>query len=569
VNVSRLRPAFQSLPVIVLAAVASPAAAQEVSISRYEVPVAGDTFFAVLGPNVDGKLVPRGQLTVGYEHRPFVLKDVSGNVIAAPSSRRLLVYGSASLAVIDRVLVSIDAPFAVAQGGDVIDFGGGRELVPTRGAALGEVRLGVRGRIFGHASSPLQIGAGGFVYLPTATDPWGGEGYVHGQPTLQLGGRASLVRYNAHVGARIRQSQDPITLSFAAAAGVSLLGDRLTLGPEFFGSYDLTKATAIDGLLDLGSKFAAEALGGVQYRFLENFLVGAAGGASFTTAIGSPEVRGLVRFAYSPPAGPPPPPEPVDLDKDGFVEPADACPTVAGPASKDPKQNGCPPPPPDDDGDGVADRDDACPAMAGAGSKDKKTNGCPPDSDGDGLFDPEDSCPKEAGSKDLKDPDRGCPDKDQDGIADRSDACVDTAGFENADASKRGCPRAVITEKEIVINERIEFETDKAVLLPESAPIVDAVAKLLEEHPEVTVLEVGGHTDELGDASKNNTLSLNRARAVVAAILQRGIVASRVVARGYGPSRPLVKEKTPEALQKNRRVEFKILQKNNALLKKK
>jgi OOP family OmpA-OmpF porin len=569
VNASRTKFAPVLLSAMACVVTSSRAEAQEVSLSRYEVPAAGDRFFAVLGPNVDGHLVPRGQLTVGYEHRPFVLKDSAGNVLAAPSSRRLFVHGSASLAILDRLLVSVDAPFAAAQGGDIVDFGGGRELVPTQGPALGEVRLGVRGRLYGAPTAPFQLGVGGFVYLPTATDPWSGEGYVHGQPTLQLGGQASVLRYNAHAGARIRPSQDPITVTFAAALGVSLLGDTLTFGPEFFGSYDLTKGKPIDGLLEFGSVFAAEALGGVQYRFLERFVVGAAAGSSFTTAVGSPELRGLVRFAYSPPPGPPPPPPPVDTDKDGFFDPVDACPKVAGIASSDPKKKGCPPPPPDDDGDGVADKDDACPAMVGGANPDRKKNGCPPDSDGDGLFDPEDACPKDVGAKDLKGPDRGCPDKDGDGIVDKSDACVDVFGFENAEASTRGCPRAVVTEKEIVINQRVEFETDKAVVLPESEPLLEAVAKLLEEHPEITLLEVGGHTDELGDAMKNLNLSQSRARAVSTALAQRRIASNRLAARGYGSTRPLVKEKTPEALQKNRRVEFRILLKNNALLKKK
>lgn len=553
---------------IAFSLVGATASAQEVALSRYEVPVAGDTFFSVFGPNVDGHLVPRGQLTLGYDHRPFVLLEDSGAELAVPSSRRLFVHASASLALLDRILVSVDAPFAVAQGGDGVDFGGGLELVPTQGAAVGEARVGVRGRILGAAGGPFQLGVGGFVYLPTATDAWGGEGYVYGQPTVQLGGRASVIRYGLHVGSKLRPSQDPISLTYAAALGVALLDGRLTFGPEFFGSYDVTKGQPVFGVLELGSKTSGEVLGGVQFRFLEDFVVGGAGGVSLTTSVGSPELRGLLRFAYSPPPGPPPPPPPVDTDGDGVFDPKDACPKVRGVPSADVLKNGCPPPPPDEDADGVPDKVDACQKIPGVTHADPKKNGCPADTDDDGVPDAEDGCVAEAGSKEVQGADRGCPDGDKDGIADRSDACVDVFGFENAEPSTRGCPRAVVTEKEIVINQRIEFETEKAVLLPESELIIDAVAALLAEFPEIASIEVAGHTDDLGDPSKNYALSQNRARTVTMGLTKRKIDGSRLVPRGYGATRPLSKEKTPEALQKNRRVEFKILRRNSALRKK-
>ena len=161
--------------------------AQEAVMSRYETPVAGDEFFAVYGANVDGHLVPRGQLTVDFSHRSFVLTDEAGKELAVPSAERAIVHASASLAFANRFLLSVDAPFAVAQTGDTVALSATRELAPTEGAAVGELRVGLRARLFGHAANPFQVALGCVVYLPTATDAWGGEGYVHAQPTMQFG----------------------------------------------------------------------------------------------------------------------------------------------------------------------------------------------------------------------------------------------------------------------------------------------------------------------------------------------------------------------------------------------
>lgn len=540
-------------------------------MSRLEPAIAGDAFFSVLGANVDGRLVPRGQLTFDYQHRPFVLVDEVGNELAAPSAQRALLHASATFSIFDRALVSVDAPFALGQTGDTVLIGANSELAPTQGAAVGEVRVGARARLFGGPKDPFQIGVGGFVYLPTATDPWGGEGYLHGQPTLQLGGRVGPVRYGAHTGVQLRRSQDPTSLTYAAAVGVALLDDALFFGPEAHGAYDLTQGAPIQGILDLSTGPVLEVLGGVQYRFLRDFVVGAAAGSGLTEAVGSPQARVLVRFAYSPPAvsEPPPAPPPPDTDKDGFVDAKDACPKEKGIANADPKKNGCPPPKPDDDEDGIADDDDACPALAGIKQASKKLNGCPPDGDKDGVFDMDDGCPTEPGPKGVKGKDRGCPDKDGDTVADRSDACLDVSGFPNDNPKKNGCPRAVFTEQEIIINQRIEFETDKANILEESFVVLDAVATILEEHPEIVLLEVGGHADDMGEPFKNVLLSQSRAKSVVEGLVLRGIGVMRLQPKGYGSMKPLENASTDEARKKNRRVEFKVVLKNPALVKKK
>jgi outer membrane protein OmpA-like peptidoglycan-associated protein len=74
-------------------------------------------------------------------------------------------------------------------------------------------------------------------------------------------------------------------------------------------------------------------------------------------------------------------------------------------------------------------------------------------------------------------------------------------------------------------------------------------------------VEVGGHTDNVGDAAKNKALSEARAKAVAAYVAAKGVDPKRMTAAGYGQDAPVATNDTPEGRQENRRTEFKILTK--------
>ena len=118
--------------------------------------------------------------------------------------------------------------------------------------------------------------------------------------------------------------------------------------------------------------------------------------------------------------------------------------------------------------------------------------------------------------------------------------------------------RATLTATEIVILDRIEFDYDSATLLPSATPILEAVATVLGEHPEVLRVEVAGHTDERGEEDFNKRLSEARAKAVLDWLVNAGIAPSRLSARGYGEDLPLTAEHTEAAWARNRRVEFRL-----------
>lgn len=110
----------------------------------------------------------------------------------------------------------------------------------------------------------------------------------------------------------------------------------------------------------------------------------------------------------------------------------------------------------------------------------------------------------------------------------------------------------------VVELEGVNFETGSATLTESSHTALNAVKRLLEERPTMRV-EIAGHTDNVGDAEANRLLSLERAKAVVSYLIDNGIAAERLIAKGYGESRPITTNSTEAGKEANRRVEFFVI----------
>ncbi len=576
----------------VLLAFERPAQSQQLqafALDRYEPTPAGDRFFGVEGADLGGHVTPRFQLLGDYAYRPLVAYRNGGDDrIGSVVSDQLFLHLGVSLGLWDRLLVSLNAPFALVTTGDS-PSATGLQIPSPSGAAVGDLRLGARLRLAGEARGPVQLSLGGLLWFPTGDrQSYAGDGRLRGRPELVLSGETDSLAYAVQVGSVIRRDRQILDqktgseFSFGAAVGVLVADRKLQIGPEFYGT------TTFDDPFRKNST-NSELLLGLRLR-VSAFVLGAAGGVGLGDLPGTPAARGILSVVYAPEPEEAPPPV-VDRDGDGILDEHDACPNEAGIPSDDPKRNGCPDRdkdgifddddacidvpgvenedpkkngcPPDRDGDGIIDDNDACPDEKGVENEDPKKNGCPPDRDGDGIVDDKDACPDLPGVASSDPEKNGCPgDKDGDGIRDDKDACPNEKGKPDPDPKKNGCPTLVrVTEKEIVILQQVQFKTGSDAILPASDDLLEQVAAVLREHPEIKKLEVQGHTDNRGSAAYNKNLSLRRARSVVNWLTKRGqIDASRLQANGYGMDQPVAENTTEQGRQLNRRVQFKIVE---------
>lgn len=119
--------------------------------------------------------------------------------------------------------------------------------------------------------------------------------------------------------------------------------------------------------------------------------------------------------------------------------------------------------------------------------------------------------------------------------------------------------RVVLTASSITIGDKVQFATGSSQILPVSFGLLDEVAKVLVDNPQIEVLQIEGHTDSTGTAAINRKLSQQRAEAVMTYLTSKGVVAGRMKAKGFGPDKPIADNNSDEGKEKNRRVEFNIV----------
>jgi len=193
------------------------------------------------------------------------------------------------------------------------------------------------------------------------------------------------------------------------------------------------------------------------------------------------------------------------------------------------------------------------------------------DSDADGVMDNVDSCPDSAAGAEVDA--TGCVivpvqepepvvaevDSDSDGIVDSLDACPDSVKGAQVDAT--GCVElvTVITQINLTL-EGVYFDNDSAEITTASESILDEAVAALKTSLGTRV-EVQAHTDSNGTEEYNLGLSTRRAGNVRSYLISHGIEAERLTARGYGESKPKATNETREGRARNRRVEFKVIEK--------
>ena len=216
----------------------------------------------------------------------------------------------------------------------------------------------------------------------------------------------------------------------------------------------------------------------------------------------------------------------------------------------------------DADRDGIPDAVDKCPNEPEDKDGFEDADGCPDlDNDQDGVPDAADKCPNEPEDKDGFEDADGCPDpdNDKDGVLDAKDKCPNEPG----PAESGGCPKKyehiVVTSEKIELKQKIFFETNKSTIKSQSFGLLSEIANVLQTRPTMHI-RIEGHTDTQGPRSRNMTLSQARADAVRFHLEGLGVSRERMESVGFGPDQPIETNRTTAGREKNRRVEFVIVQ---------
>ncbi|MEM9189792.1 MAG: OmpA family protein [Myxococcota bacterium] len=451
----------------------------------------------------------------------------------------------AALGLFEFVELGIALPFTVASAlpdANAADPGDA-EVV---GGPLGDIRLS--------AKIPILRGDFGLagrlvISLPTGNDEdFQGAGYWSTLIQAVAAGTVGPLTIAGDVGYRIRR-QAPVSPFFVLDDELQFdVGVNVAVVPglSIIAESQLRVGVQAD---ELRSNIVPwDVNGGVRIAPLDGLQIDLGVGRGLTDGYGAGAFRGffIVRYSSSPdrcPAGP--------EDFDGF-EDGDFCAD------------------PDNDADGVADEVDVCPNDAEDVDGFLDGDGCPDhDNDADGIDDPNDECPRRSEDIDGYQDSDGCPeeDNDGDGLPDGIDACRMEPEDMDAYQDEDGCPEPgpeqatiTVTDRRILISERIYFDFDLDTIRPVSQPLLDQVAQVVNRLGRTRRIRVEGYTDNEGEDSYNTDLSYRRARSVVQYLVSRGVPRNRLEFEGYGEANPVAPNDSPEGRALNRRVEFTILE---------
>ncbi len=531
----RRRPIARKLAAVAAALLlAVPAARAQGVDARHLLPSVDGRAFVVLDDSPVGRAGPGGGLLFSWADDPVVWRPDAGP--AEPLVSGLGVVDVLGFWNAGAFRIGFDVPFVPFAIGDAV----------SGGHLLGDVSLDARASLLDRREHPVGVSASVRADLPTGRpEAWVGDGVPGARALLGITtGRRFVLAANAGVatGASDALSEayglewGPRAL-FGAGASVPLARAARVSG-EVFGELLLGNdgepgALPVEGLLALRLVPHAD------------LLVTVGGGAGLTGGVGSPDLRAIAGVAWVPPAR--------DLgsaraaadrDGDGVLDVDDRCPERPGPA----EYQGCPSPGPGT-GSGmlVVTAVDPGGAAVQAGLHILGPGGRRIPAEPDGVLE----VPLPVGTYEIV--------VMADGYAShRTTARIEVRGSTRVEVVLK--PARVRLEGErIVILDKVFFELDSAVIRPESLPLLDEVVLTLQEHDEILLVEIQGHTDDQGEDRYNLELSQRRAESVMAYLVRSGVNPERLIGRGYGETRPLQPGVSEEARAFNRRVEFHIL----------
>lgn len=518
--------------------------------------------FAVWRPRMKERTEFYGQAALGYSLRP--LRGSTATIerfesrADATVAHQINTYFSGGVQLLERLSLGVTLPVAVYQTGEdpCGTYTGACHHTDENPAAAYDTRLDARAVLYRSPGRQFHLGLAGAVWIPSGDDiSFTGDDQTTGAIKLlaELDLQNVILALDTGVHFRPTRTLNQLRVgdewTWAGGVFVPLRDGSLRLGGEVFGSTGISEING-ESTFFTGRNTPVQWLGEARIA-LDKQKAGWAmfgAGTRLSGGYGAPDVRVLASIGYS----------------FGLRDTSPKAPGrryIAIPDAEGPGDIG------DKDKDGIPDDLDLCPEVPEDGAEPDPRDGCPapPDRDHDGIPDESDKCPDEPEDKDGIDDIDGCPEEDfdTDGVPDVEDACPREPGERSAEPDKNGCPqfiRRIEGSTEIQILKRVEFATNSARILPQSYPILDEVVRLLNVNPDIKKVLVEGHTDSRGGRPLNMRLSQARAESVMKYLTEHGVSAARLTAEGFGPDRPIDTNDTDEGRQRNRRVQFKIVE---------
>ena len=597
---------------LLLSLMFGPAQAQEnlgtLDISYFRPPSDGYRYYNAPSATTLRHLQMGVSFWVSYENDPLIFVSsgrrvapevviVEGDLGDAVIDHRVMSNLQVSLGFFQHVSLAVDLPLIFWQSGYQLDSlmfdQDPAYLIPS---GIGDLRFTAKAVLIDRDKMPIGLA----VYLPVGT-PTSSGGSLFGEEAFSytptgviefsdapVRDRSYKIRASGYLGYHIRP--DDMLLN-------TPIGSQLVYG----GGIAYHPVDFIEFLIEYTGKSGAdgttgELLGGLKILGGNAVEINGGGGLGVIPGIGTTDIRGVFGVTVAPdfdprfrdPDGDGIPEKfdkcpmamedydgfqdtdgcpDVDNDQDRILDENDKCPNQAEDYDGQQDDDGCPDN--DNDGDGIPDGQDRCVDQPENFNGYMDSDGCPDkdvntDSDGDGVPDVKDQCTNTREDIDGYMDDDGCPDLDNDGdgLMDYEDQCPVAREVFNRVNDEDGCPdesdRVRIVSNRIQINEKIFFDFAKATIKPRSYDLIDEIASLILAKPKLRIIQIVGHTDDVGSDAANMQLSQRRAEAVREALIQRKVESHRLGARGMGERKPLVKGTSEAARAKNRRVEFLI-----------
>jgi len=553
-NVHRMAAAALALGAGLAASHPEPAQAQEgLELQRFlPMPTLSRDLYNTSGTDVLQQWEVEAHALFDYAHRPLVLLDEDGERVGAVVKSQTTANLLFALGFGGGFDLGVALPLYLYQPAGSQSLPGYADGDGSVGP--GDLRVIPRIQLWTNRSAPGQNGMG-LAFLVDTFVPLGDEASFQGAgfrvgPRLAFDAVVSGIRMAANVGYLWRERADVENATVGQSIGWSA-------GADIPVANTLSVVGDIGGRLNVGengvrrTESPLELLLGMKLRQDAVFAT-FGGGAGIVNGIGTPDFRAFLGMGYAAPMTEPPPPPECTAD------------TVAA---------DCPAPPePVCSGNAVLRYEALCTAAGDCGVRTLTTD-C-----GAGEYCDESvvAClpiPECVADVDCEVPPTTCAD---DTLQTWSCRCIDgdcacdataTPCGDNICGEEGGVAACVepppvqvnVETRQIVITENVFFATGSDVIEERSFSILNHVARVLEDNPQITRVRVEGHTDNVGRARNNLQLSQRRAASVVRYLTARGIDAGRLESEGYGQDRPIASNDNDEGRAQNRRVEFHIV----------